>query len=433
VAFEIACAFRRPGKLPEGRVVAPAEVLGDVEGRDATLVAIEPGRTGRIIARWMHAGSSQTREYAVPTRVETMATPATHWAPVDQNLLVALDAASQIATKEPLTRFALSRIQLRGRAGEVVATDSKRLFIQGGFKFPWADDVLIPKSSVFAAILALHAGSISVGRTATHVWIEAGPWRLALQIDRTGRFPPVTDFVPRKGMASTTVTLDQRDAEHLLAALPGMPGREEDNRPVTIDANGRIVARSRAAEGRLGETVLAGSRMEGKPVRFSCDRDHLAHAIKLGFRQIEVVATDKPLASRNGARTYVWMPLPADTIVGPSPGPAQAPFSPQVPTPEKPRKMKAPQPAARNPGGPAAPQNPPIRSPDSRPRRQRRNSPGRNANGELVEEAGAVRDLLQGLLTRVRGLLGAARKQRKEERLVKSTLKALKKLNHPRG
>jgi hypothetical protein len=49
----------------------------------------------------------------------------------------------------------------------------------------------------------------------------------------------------------------------------------------------------------------------------------------------------------------------------------------------------------------------------------------------VVAEAASVRDALRGLLGRVRALLGIARRQRQEQRVVRATLATLKKLKTP--
>src|SRR5207253_462226 len=101
------------------------------------------------------------------------------WAPQPLGLLAALGHAASTTAREG-TRYALHRLQLRGCRGEVVATDSKQLLVQGGFAFPWTDDVLVAVAGVFAAPELPCDAPVAVGRTATHVWVMVGPWSFAL-------------------------------------------------------------------------------------------------------------------------------------------------------------------------------------------------------------------------------------------------------------
>src|ERR1700676_2473816 len=114
-----------------------------------------------------------------------------------EGLLPALDEASRTAGREPGGRFALTRIQLRGRRGDVVATDGRQLLVQAGFPWPWDDDVLIPRSSVFSCREFAGDGAALIGRTKTHVAVKCGPWTLLLVIDGHSRYPDVQAIIPR--------------------------------------------------------------------------------------------------------------------------------------------------------------------------------------------------------------------------------------------
>ena len=105
--------------------------------------------------------------------------------------LTVLDEACRTAGKEPGGRFALTRIQLRGKRGDVVATDGRQLLVQGGFRLPWSDDVLVPRTSVFSCREFACHEEVLLGRTPTHVAVRCGPWTLLLAIDPNSRFPDV--------------------------------------------------------------------------------------------------------------------------------------------------------------------------------------------------------------------------------------------------
>ena len=112
--------------------------------------------------------------------------------------VVALDEATRTTAKES-SRFALSRMQLRGRPGQVVATDGKQLLIQGGFRLPWIDDVLVARISAFGLRELSEQSPVAVGRIEGHVAVRAGRWTFWLAIDPASRFPR------RPGRRSETV------------------------------------------------------------------------------------------------------------------------------------------------------------------------------------------------------------------------------------
>jgi hypothetical protein len=147
-------------------------------------------------------------------------------------------------------------------------------------------------------------------------------------------------------------------------------------------------------------------------VRVACDRLYLLRAAKLAFDTVRVAEAGKPVACRDGQRTYAWMPLDADAVVGPSADTVTV--TPPVAT-NGTRMRTDPGHGARTKAAPAPMTNRP--------------SPA----GGLIEEAVAVREALRDLLGKVRGLIDAARRQRQQHRLVKSTLASLKQLQHSAG
>jgi hypothetical protein len=47
------------------------------------------------------------------------------------------------------TRYAVNHVQLDGKQGRIVATDGRQVLVQSGFKFPWDEQVLIPRRTAF--------------------------------------------------------------------------------------------------------------------------------------------------------------------------------------------------------------------------------------------------------------------------------------------
>ena len=192
---DVSVSVHVPGRFPEARLLVPAAALADCEGRDDRLVTFRAGRSGRIAVDWTEAGQPRNREYPTPASGLPFPKPPTRFAPTSGELLHALDAAGRVTAKDSASRYVLNGIQLRG-SGEIVATDSKQLLLQGGFPFPWSGDVLVPRSDLFAILASLTTGPIRVARTPTHIWIERGGWTVALRIQE-GKFPDARTLVAR--------------------------------------------------------------------------------------------------------------------------------------------------------------------------------------------------------------------------------------------
>src|SRR5205823_2058857 len=146
-------------------------------------VTLEAAAPDRTIVRWEDRGIPQSREYVVPGLDDTlnpMPELPTSWTENAAGLLDALAEAVATAATEN-TRYALGCLQLRG-PGEIVATDGRQLLLSGGFNFPWTDDLLIPRSPVFACKDLPRDDPISVGKTETHVIFRVGPWTLCFPV-----------------------------------------------------------------------------------------------------------------------------------------------------------------------------------------------------------------------------------------------------------
>lgn len=413
-ALAVECLVAGAGR-PEGAIALPLDALADFEGRDDSPVALEAVAPGRTVARWEDRGIPQSREYAVPDPGGLPPFPAPPTAvacPAD--LLDAL-AEAAATTDAGSTRYALGCLQLRGGTGEVVATDGRQVLIQGGFRLPWAGDPLVPATPLFASRELPRDRPVEVGRTGAHVMIRAGAFTAWLAV-REGRFPRVEHAVPDGNAPATRLRLAPRDAEFLARALDRLPGGEAPSAPVTLDLNGQVAVRARAAGGPVTELVLGRSGFTGAPVRLVTDRGYLARALRLGFADVRVGGPEEPVACRDGRRAYLWQPLSADAAIAASDdavridsasaGPASRP----VELPKEDTPVNAP---AHEPLPDATPVAP---------------AGGPGGLAALIQEAVALHDALADAKARALRLAGALRRHRKQARLTQSTLAALRQL-----
>src|SRR5207244_4288382 len=187
-------------------------------------VVLEPGAAGQTVARWADGGVPQVMAFpaADPDRALVFPDPPAQFVRNPPVLLTALAEAARSAATEP-TRYGVHRLLLRGRAGAVVGTDSKQLYVHGGFSFGWDDDVLVPRLAAFGRPGLGPAEAVEVGRTETHVAIRVGPWTILLAIDTASRFPPVDLVVPKPTAAATTCRFAPGDVEFLRRSLPRLP------------------------------------------------------------------------------------------------------------------------------------------------------------------------------------------------------------------
>jgi hypothetical protein len=414
----IASQLNAPHPVPEV-IALPAPALEEAQGRQGSIRLEQT--TDKVIVRWTEAGIPRVVEYDILdlTKLPPFPSRPSSFATNPPAVLQALDDAMHSAAIENI-RYLTAKVQLRG-SGEIVATDSRQLFLQAGFTFPWKDNVLIPRVSLFAANVLPADVPVKVGRTATHVFLEVGPWMIALSADTQGRFPPAEQVIPKA--ARTIWTLSSAEAEFLIRTLPRLPGEKDSDAPVTLDLNGQAVIRAREGEqSRPAELKLEQSKIVGSPLRLSTNRNLLLRGLQLGFREFRLVDADTPVLAQDSRRRFVFMPLPKDSAIPPSADATQ--ITPEIekpissPSPLAKRKkimtMPHPKPAAAT-APPRTTPNPPILAPLTDP----------------VAEAEAVQALLREGLGRISRLVGALKQQRRQSKIVRSALSSLRDLQPP--
>lgn len=430
-ALGVVCALTGHAGAHETLLLS-LDALGDFAGRFDTPVVLEAAGPGRTLARWEERRVPQAHEYAVPApdAVQPFPEAPTEWSDTPAELLGALADASQTCAESD-TRYSLSSVQLRGEAGEVVATDGHQLLVHRGFAFPWREDLLVKRSPVFGSPALPRDRPLRLGRTETHVVLRADAWTLFLEARRGARFPDVARVIPAAGAAATRLCLDEGDAAFLAETLDALPGGDRIHGPLTLDLNGRVTLRARGGDpDRVTELVLSRSRYAGSPVRLCGDRELLGRALRLGFCELELDGAKAPVVARDARRLYVWQTLDPESAVGPSRDVTRIESCADTTVaadPARPAKERnamrerndsvtngaAPRTAPNGPAAPAAPDT------------------GATGPAALVREAEALHGALADAKARAARLVAALRRWKKRDRLVAGALTALKGLELP--
>jgi len=418
----MAISYHAPGNYEADAVVLPLHALKEFERRGNGVVALEASGECKVNARWEHAGRQRNAEYE---SVKAEALPRfpvipAHLAEMDHRFLKGLDEAMRTAAQED-HRFAVNKVQLRGRLGEIVATDGQQLLLQSGFPFGWSEDVLLPRVTIFGWDVLYEDERITTGKTKDHVCICAGSWTIFLPIDSVRRLPSVENVIPRITENCTHLHIDVQDAEELTAALPRLPGNDEEYAPVTFDLNGQVAVRARSvADQTASEIILTRSRFTGQATRFATNRHHIDRALRLGFADAYFSKPEAPALFSDDKRKYVFMPLAKQFAVAHD-GNTQS--------------------SSREPA-PAAPQNPPLErseypvrtSPIQGPEAAMPSENGHKSGfSALLEEAQSLQNILRDALLRTNQLLSGLKQHRRQAKTMQSTLATLRQLEHVDG
>jgi hypothetical protein len=233
---ELAVRYHVPRPFPEDTLAFNSAVLTELEGNNGELVTLEQTEAGRGVGRWLEKGECRTVEFETFTAEQTPAFPALpeEFTPMPEGFLPALHEAV-VTTAPTRSRYSMTHILLRGKTGEMVATDLKQLLLQTGFPLPWSDDVLVPRLPLFGRRDHAFPGTAELGRTDKHVGLRVGAWTFLLAIDKQGRFPDVATVIPSPKSVTARLNLDSEDAAFLLSNLPEVQGGDDENVPVTLE------------------------------------------------------------------------------------------------------------------------------------------------------------------------------------------------------
>ena len=404
VTLELACDI--PAALSREEVlVASMTALEAVESTSEELVTFDPGKQLQGIARWGDSGlvpvafllpGKQHDPLPRPRVVKSLPAP----------FVTALHEASRTACREN-GRFALSRVQVRGQKGQVIATDGKVAVIFSQFSFPFAEDLLIPAIPLFGCPELRDSKEVRVGRTTTHLVVSAGDWTAWLGIASTGKFPDVAGVIPRH--SSTTVTLDQAEIAELVTRLPSLPGNDHEFRPVTLDAKGKLAIR--AAEGDAAQDVrLDRSSVVGPAAQVVLDRRSLARMLTLGCRTLRINPERALIGEGNGVIFVAACLDPELAVTLESPSKSQTPPASSVPStpPEKDHHVK---PSETNNHPPNGRHDPPAESLDP------------------LVAAEELRAVLAEAATKAARLVTALKQSKKEKKALANVFAGLKQLN----
>jgi hypothetical protein len=465
VVFEAAVEHHVAGELPAEELSLPMDFLDACEGRRDDPVTLELQSRNRVLVSWTDGGVPQQAQYEAKSSSKALPFPnlPEQFAEISADVWPALGHARETTDRES-TRFSLTHIQLRGGTKQqIVTTDGRQVLFQSGFQFPWTDDVLIPAPAILGWPELAQNQTIAIGRTADHVALRLGHWTILLRIDKEGRFPTVDGVLPDAESIKSRLLLRDSDAEFLARVLPRLPCDDDYNKAVTIDLNGQIAIRAKPQEGRATEVVLSGSRLAGQPLLLNSNRAFLARALKLGFREIGIRDAAAPLVCRDDLRQYGWMPLGHDgaiqasddmiRIASPVPGTEAIPIpkttkrsrSPMSDNPNIPKAESAPSevPAvaqsaaaatgatvpANAPSIAAAPAAATAAAPGKRQsQRNTGRKPSRQGTSSPIEQAVALKQSLRETLIQTSELIRTLKRQKKQSRMITSTLKSLKEL-----
>jgi len=424
---EVAIEYRQPGPSDAEAVRLPLDALEVCEGRDEAAVTIEGGSGNKVLLSWNDGGVPRQHEVVKPKPASIVFPEVpTSFVANDAELWRALHDA--VATcDESNTRYALACLHLRGHGGRVEATDGRQVLVQSGYRFDWNDDVLVPGSKLLGGNDMDLSNGVGVGRAGEWVGFVVGLCTILLPIQKEARFPKIDQILPNADAAKSQLELSKNDARFLADTLPRLPSDDPAHQPITLDLNGKVLVRCRVIEtGRPTEISLPSSKLTGEPVLLNMNRTYLERALKLGFDQVRLYGSNSPALCVDDRRQYLWALLDKDSAIKPSEDVVRLESSANASASRsrisKPKEvpMSVPMPAAST-----SPISPTDEKSARRPRTQ--------VSTSSIEQAIDLRDTLRQAAGQASELARSLKNQKRQARIVATTLASLNELQKVAG
>ena len=173
---EVVVAYRIPGAQTEVKpFLLPLDQFDTLDGPGDDLVTLNHRDNGWAELRWTEHGLPRTQrvELSQPEPQHGLPPLPKNFATMPGEFRLALHEAGRSSGRQP-NRFAVHRVQLRGRTGAVLATDAATAYRHAGFSFPFPDDVLIPAIPIFGSPELAKEPELCLGRTDRHLVVQAG-------------------------------------------------------------------------------------------------------------------------------------------------------------------------------------------------------------------------------------------------------------------
>jgi len=430
---DVAIEYHDPAASSDESVRLSLAALELCEGRDDGVVTIDAGADDQVSLSWTDRGVPRQSEQVQPKQGAT-AFPAAPTTLTANEARLWSDLGDAVATTDAQSsRFALGCLHLRGALGRIETTDGRQVLVQSDFRFGFEEDVLIPGSKLLGGADMGTIEEVTMGRTQDYVGFGVGRWLILLRIQKDARFPKIEQILPNPDFAKSRLEFSPVDASFLKETIPRLPCDDTLHDPITLDLNGRVLVRSReTATSRPTEVLLGSSKLTGEPVILNTNRRFVERALKLGFRSVCLFGPDSPAMSVDQHRRFLWALLDQKSAIPRHDDPQRIDATSRVDVGNgatiittKPKEslmsVSLPVVARTTSKRNETEAIKTVRPVDAR------------AAGSVIEQALTLRDTLRTAAQQAGELARSLKQQKRQSRVVASTLASLKELQRVAG
>lgn len=432
-SIDVAIEFHDPAPSGDETVRLPLAALELCEGRDDGLVTIDVRDDEQVWLSWNDRGVPRQSEQSQPKQ-GTTSFPAAPTTQIANEARLWSDLGDAVATTDAqASRYALGCLHFRGALGHIETTDGRQVLVQSDFRFGFEEDVLVPGSKLLGGADMGTVEEVTVGRTEDYVGFGVDRWLILLRIQKDARFPKIEQILPNPDFAKSRLELSPVDAGFLKETIPRLPCDDTLHDPITLDLNGRVLVRSReTATSRPTEVLLGSSKLTGEPVQLNTNRRFVERALKLGFRSVCLFGPDSPAMSVDEHRRFLWALLDKKSAIPRHDDPQRIDAPSRVDIGNSARIVTTkPKESVMSVSLPvvARSTSKPSETTDIQPER----SVDARTAVSAIEQVLTLRDTLRTAAQQAGELARSLKQQKRQSRIVASTLASLKELQRVAG
>jgi hypothetical protein len=290
------------GESGDAVVVAavPMALLEAAEGSGTDTALIEADPSGKVRCRINQQGEPREAAFDVPVAGAAAVSTSSRrprMRPAGDGLLAAIFEAGK-TTSAAGVRFAFSRLQLKGKKGQVIATDGRQLLVWGGFELPFADDVLIPAVPVFGSRELASETNVRIGRAGPQILVEAGPWTIGLTIEEGARFPDVESVLAR-ATGNAHLRIAAAEIEPILQAIERLARADKAQPAMILFGSDPVIVIG------ASKLPLRQSEVEGRSMATTVQAQHLLRALQMGLHELHADQPGGTVLFSDAHRSYL--------------------------------------------------------------------------------------------------------------------------------
>ena len=202
------------------------------------------------------------------------------------------------------TRYSTEMILLDGKAGSIVATDGRQMFIGNNIAWPFEESLLIAPPPVLTDV----TGRVRIRACPDGFLWHSHPWTVLCKGSEES-FPDYETIIPSGENPAARITLNGVDRDQLVRQIKDLTTDDGDAVNVAIGKEVSVAGNGRRIE-------VAGVEHDGE-INIAVRPENLVEAVRLGTDELYFPGPNRPIVATGRNLRYVFMPVHSKASASP--------------------------------------------------------------------------------------------------------------------